>query len=104
VATAVKTFTPMTIERVIYATGWDVTVVLEADVNGTWTASGAFSTPVVINVNAAAIEDLSTLPMIRHVRASAIVRYRSDHGPFAVEDLQRVHGIGPSNPTRGNRR
>lgn len=41
------------------------------------------------------VEDLALLPGIGEVRASAIVRWRSDNGSFgSPEDLTRVKGIG----------
>jgi competence protein ComEA len=96
VATAVKTFTPLTIQRAVYGTGWGSTVVLEADIGGVWKASAVVPSGLV-NINTASADELSTLPMIGHVRARAIVRDRTDRGPFAtIEDLRRVQGIGPA--------
>ena len=95
VATAAKTFTPIALTRAIYGTGWDGTVALEADINGTWRVIAASPQPVLLNLNTAPAEELSTLPMIGHGRASAIVRYRNENGPFnAVDDLRKVQGIG----------
>ena len=48
-------------------------------------------------LNSASEFALDTIPGIGPVRAAAIVRSREDEGPFkSVEDLDRVHGIGPS--------
>jgi competence protein ComEC len=96
-ATAVRTFTGVSLSRAIYGTGWDGTVVLEADVNGTWAAVDASAPAALVNVNTASIDELKTLPRIGPGRAEAIVRYRTENGPFrSVEDLGKVPGIGPS--------
>ncbi len=51
----------------------------------------------VVNLNAASVEQLQTLPGIGPGRAEAIVRYRQQHGQFAtVDELDRVPGIGPA--------
>ncbi len=48
-----------------------------------------------ININAADIEMLKTLPGIGDMKAEAIVRYRKANGPFSsVDDLKAVNGIG----------
>ena len=48
-----------------------------------------------LNVNAATVEELESLPGIGASRAAAIVEYRKTHGPFQrVEDLVEVSGIG----------
>lgn len=55
----------------------------------TSTASGK------LNVNAATVEELVSLPGIGIAKASAIVEYRNTHGPFErIEDLVEVSGIG----------
>jgi competence ComEA-like helix-hairpin-helix protein len=96
-ATAVRTFTSVSLTRAIYGTGWDGTVVLESDVNGTWKVVGTAAPSPLVNVNTASVDELMTLPRIGQVRAEAIVRYRTDNGPFTtVEDLGKVPGIGPS--------
>lgn len=108
VATAVKTFTTMSISKAIYGTGWDGALVLEADVNGNWkrvgTGGGSAPTPVstspasstgLININTASAQELMALPMIGPGRAKAIVSYRAAHGTFAsIDDLRNVPGIG----------
>lgn len=49
-----------------------------------------------IDLNTATPAQLEALPMIGPKRAEAIVADRARRGPFrSVEDLDRVHGIGP---------
>ena len=48
-----------------------------------------------LNINTATADDLDTLPGIGPSRASAIVDYRSENGPFrTVDDLTSVPNIG----------
>jgi len=48
-----------------------------------------------VNINTATEEELMTLEQIGAARAAAIVKYRTEVGPFAVpEDLMNVSGIG----------
>lgn len=55
---------------------------------------GAFA---AVDVNSADATSLETLPGIGPGKASAIVAYRSRHGPFtSLSDLDNVEGIGPS--------
>ena len=50
---------------------------------------------VSVNINAADVEDLKTLPGIGDVLAQRIVDYRNLHGGFAsVEELEDIKGIG----------
>lgn len=50
----------------------------------------------VIDVNTADVHELQRLPGIGEKRAEDIVAWREEHGPFqAVDDLDRVSGIGP---------
>lgn len=50
-----------------------------------------------ININTASVAELEGLPGIGESKASAIVQYRTDHGPFkSVSELDNVPGIGPS--------
>ena len=51
----------------------------------------------LININTADATLLDTLPGIGPSKATAIVDYRIQHGPFAhIEDIQNVSGVGPS--------
>lgn len=48
-----------------------------------------------ININAASVEQLASLPGIGSVMARRIVEYRKKHGPFQrPEDLLIIEGIG----------
>jgi competence protein ComEA len=50
----------------------------------------------LVNLNAATIADLETLPGIGPSLAQRIVDYRTEHGGFRrIEDLMEVPGIGP---------
>jgi comEA protein len=49
-----------------------------------------------VNINIATAEELAVLERIGPAMAARIVLYREEHGPFqAIEQLQRVKGIGP---------
>lgn len=49
-----------------------------------------------IDLNRAGTAELERLPLVGPVRAAEIVRYRSEHGPFArPSDIMKVKGIGP---------
>ncbi|MEO1130238.1 MAG: helix-hairpin-helix domain-containing protein [Planctomycetota bacterium] len=49
-----------------------------------------------VDVNTAPAAALQLLPMIGPKRAAAIVKDRDARGPYrTLDDLQRVHGIGP---------
>jgi competence ComEA-like helix-hairpin-helix protein len=48
-----------------------------------------------LDLNEAAAESLSVLPGIGPVRAAAIVAARKRHRFESLDDLRRVHGIGP---------
>lgn len=49
-----------------------------------------------LDLNAASIDELMTLPFIGRKRAEAIVAYREKKGRFhAVEELREVKGVGP---------
>ncbi len=51
---------------------------------------------VRLNVNTAPPFELATLPQIGPKTAAAIVLDREQNGPFrSLDDLTRVHGIGP---------
>ena len=50
-----------------------------------------------VNINTATSSQLETLPGIGPAKASAIIQYRTDHGPFTtVAQLDNVPGIGPA--------
>ncbi len=52
---------------------------------------------VVVDLNRASAKELEALPGIGPARASAILRWRGEHGSFAtVDDLLEVPGIGPA--------
>jgi comEA protein len=103
--TGAKTFVDYTVSKAIYTTGWDDSVVLQADATGHWAKVDPHAEPTVspdivpslVNVNTANETELETLPGIGNTKASAIVKYRSRHGNFSsVDDLDRVPGIGPA--------
>jgi competence ComEA-like helix-hairpin-helix protein len=106
VATKVRSFKAVPMEKAVYGTGWDGTVVLEATTAGTWNVvkladtreSSITSTAPLINLNTATVDELVGLPMIGPTRARAIVAERRRGGPFAgVDELAaRVSGIGSS--------
>ncbi len=53
------------------------------------------ATAAVVNLNAATIEQLETLPGIGPRAAQRIVEYRTKNGGFKkVEDLMKIQGIG----------
>ena len=53
------------------------------------------STPELLNINTASVEELQTLPNIGVKMARRIVDYRTQNGKFdSVEALQNVKGIG----------
>ncbi|WP_297989122.1 helix-hairpin-helix domain-containing protein [Anoxybacillus sp.] len=59
------------------------------------TMNDASRSSAKININTATAEQLQTLDGIGPAKASAIIAYREEHGPFQkVEDLLHVSGIG----------
>jgi competence protein ComEA len=52
-------------------------------------------TTVYVNINTADTGELTSLPGIGTSKATAIVNFRSEHGPFVtVDELTNVRGIG----------
>ena len=52
---------------------------------------------VSVNINTADTGELTSLPGIGTSKATAIVDYRTEHGPFAaIDELTNVRGIGAS--------
>ena len=50
----------------------------------------------MVDLNAATLAQLDTLPGVGPVTAQRIVAWRTQHGHFSrVEELQEVDGIGP---------
>ena len=50
-----------------------------------------------VNINTATSSQLETLPGIGPAKASAIIQYRTDHGPFpTASQLDNVPGSGPA--------
>jgi competence ComEA-like helix-hairpin-helix protein len=49
----------------------------------------------LININQASIDELKVLPKIGNVLAENIVRYREKNQFIEIDDLEKVHGIGP---------
>jgi competence protein ComEA len=49
-----------------------------------------------ININTASQQDIESLPNIGPAKASQIITYRQQNGPFkTINDIQNVPGIGP---------
>ncbi|MDQ1463607.1 MAG: competence protein ComEA [Actinomycetota bacterium] len=64
---------------------------------GAGAPAGADAAPTVVNINAATVAELETLPGIGAVMAERIIAWRTQHGRFAsITQLQQVSGIGPS--------
>lgn len=83
-----------TVDRAIYATGWEGTIVMEADAQGNWSVAHA---PMQdrININTATLAQLDSLPRIGRSRAGAIIEHRTANGDFqTVDDITDVRGIG----------
>lgn len=55
----------------------------------------ALPAQAAVDLNTATVSELENLPGIGPSKAAAIVRYRTEHGPFAsLADLDNVPGIG----------
>lgn len=53
------------------------------------------STDRLININTASVDELEKLPGIGPAKASEIIKYRTENGPFeSVDELVKVKGIG----------
>jgi competence ComEA-like helix-hairpin-helix protein len=53
--------------------------------------------PRGVNINAANLDELATLPGVGTTRAAAIIAHRETHGRFqSIYDLANVPGVGPS--------
>ncbi len=62
---------------------------------GTSASTSATSSKPAINLNAATIDQLETLPGIGRKTAERILEYRTKNGGFKrIEDLMNVKGIG----------
>lgn len=60
-------------------------------------AAGVPPAPTVVDLNRATAAELEQLPGIGPSLATAIVTWRTDHGPFKrIDDLLDVPGIGPA--------
>jgi competence protein ComEA len=51
----------------------------------------------LLNINSATVQQLDSLPGVGPAKAAAILRYRTERGPFSsVEQLGQVPGFGPA--------
>jgi competence protein ComEA len=61
----------------------------------------ASSPPAKVNLNAASLEQLDTLPGVGQVTAKRIVEWRTRHGSFSrIEQLRDIDGIGDNKFTK----
>jgi competence protein ComEA len=75
---------------VVIGVGWTATVDVAAQESKASTTAAA-----PLNLNAASVSDLETLPGVGPAIASRIVEYRQKNGGFKkIEDLMNVRGIG----------
>ena len=70
----------------------------DANISGSVTADGGAATEdLYININTCSIEQLLLLPSIGATKASQIIEYREENGPFrSIADIMQVNGIGQS--------
>ncbi len=69
----------------------------ETTVSGTPTLGIEPGAPVVVDLNAATVADLDTLPGVGPATAAAIIAFRGKRGRFSsVDELLDVPGIGPA--------
>lgn len=91
-----KKFESYTVSKAIYATAWDGTITLEADINGNWQKVSKL-VPSLVNINTATLSELLTLPGIGETKARAIIQFRTTNGNFtSIDQLDDVPGIGPA--------
>ena len=98
VATGQREFEPKTLTKAIYATGWDGSVVLEADTAGTWKSikPRMGPAPQLVDINKAGMAELSRLG-IGQARAEAIVARRLSKGSYGtVNELNAEQLVGPA--------
>ena len=92
----------MRLNRAIYGTGWDGTIVLEADVAGIWTVVGAPPPPMLVNLNSASVDELVLLPMIGRTRAERMCGAAAARGRSRAATIRagcRASGAAPSTPS-----
>ncbi|MGI6039253.1 MAG: helix-hairpin-helix domain-containing protein [Clostridiales bacterium] len=78
---------------------YDISIGVEdANISGSVTADGGAATEdLYININTCSIEQLLLLPSIGATKASQIIEYREENGPFrSIADIMQVNGIGQS--------
>jgi|SoiMethySBSTD1v2_1073268.scaffolds.fasta_scaffold1930088_1 competence protein ComEA len=64
-------------------------------------AESKTSTPALVDVNTAGVEELMSVPGIGASLAQRIVEFREKNGPYAtIEDLLKVQGIGEKSLAR----
>ena len=69
----------------------------ESSVAGSGAGATGDAPSALVNINTATVEILDTLPGIGESTAGKIINDRDKNGPFeAIEDIQRVSGIGES--------
>jgi competence protein ComEC len=98
VATGQRRFEPMPIDKAIYATGWDGSVVLETDTAGTWKVIKPRTGPAprLVDINRAGAPELEQL--VGRARAEELLKFRSDKGGTLkeVKELREMKGLGPA--------